>query len=446
MAKPVVPLTDPKIQAAKYNPDGKGNKLFDGGGLFILLKPSGSKSWRMKYKRPSGKEDTLVFGDYPNVPLKLARKNRDDAQALLAQGIDPKEQDRKEVITRKRAEASTFKAVALEWHAAIKNSGKWCDDHAARVLSRIEANLFPALGARRIDSLDVRDLMAPLEKLEKKGVASVAERMKQATAGIMTYAAQRGYIKTNPATDLKGAITPYRIKHRPALPLDQLPNFLARVEGYSGHTTTRLAMRLTLLVFIRSSELRFARWDEIDFDRALWTIPAERERIDGVKHSHRGSKMKAPHLVPLSRQALAVLEQLREISGHGALLFPGERNHDAPISENTINQALRRMGYDTKKDVCLHGFRTLACGSLVQSGLWQEDAVERQMSHKERNKVRLAYTHMAEFMKERRLMMQWWADYLDANQKEHLTPHDFAHPEEAAHNAVRLTRKAEQKP
>ena len=441
MAKPVTPLTDPKIQAAKHNPDGKGNKLFDGGGLFLLLKPSGSKSWRMKYRRPNGKEDVLVFGDYPAVPLKLARKERDKAHELLARGIDPKEHAREEADKRKQAEGATFQTIALEWHHATAK--KLSPDYAERRLKRLEANLFPEIGKRPIASLKLRDLMAPLEKIEKRQAPVIAERMKQAITGVMTYAAQRGFIETNPALDLRGVLAPRKKKHRPALPLDRLPEFFARVETYGGNTLTRLAIKLKLLVFIRSSELRFARWGEIDFDRALWTIPAERDSIDGVKHSKRGAKMKTPHYVPLSRQSLAVLEQLREISGRNVLLFPGEQNRDAPLSENTINQALRRMGYDTKTEVCGHGFRAMACGALVESGLWQEDAVERQMSHQERNDVRQAYTHQAEFMKERRLMMQWWADYLDANKQEHVTPYDFAHPEEAAHNAVRLIRKAD---
>lgn len=441
MAKPVTPLTDPKIQAAKYNPDGKGNKLFDGGGLFLLLKPSGSKSWRMKYKRPNGKEDVLVFGDYPAVPLKLARKERDKAHELLARGIDPKEHAREEADKRKQAEGATFQTIALEWHHATGK--KLSPDYAERRLKRLEANLFPEIGKRPIASLKLRDLMAPLEKIEKRQAPVIAERMKQAITGVMTYAAQRGFIETNPALDLRGVIAPRKKKHRPALPLDQLPTLQGRINTYPGNTLTRLAVQLKLLVFVRSSELRFARWDEIDFDRALWTIPAERTLIDGVKHSGRGAKMRTPHHVPLSRQSLAVLEQLREISGRNVLLFPGEQNRDAPLSENTINQALRRMGYDTKTEVCGHGFRAMACGALVESGLWQEDAVERQMSHQERNDVRQAYTHQAEFMKERRLMMQWWADYLDANKQEHVTPYDFAHPEEAAHNAVRLIRKAD---
>lgn len=188
---------------------------------------------------------------------------------------------------------------------------------------------------------------------------------------------------------------------------------------------TRLAVELTLLIFIRSSELRFARWSEIDFETAMWTIPAEREVIEGVKHSQRGSKMRTPHLVPLSSQALAILKQVHKISGDLDFIFVGDHNPRKPMSENTINKALRVMGYDTKVEVCGHGFRTMACSSLIESGLWSRDAVERQMSHMERNSVRAAYIHKAEHLDERKLMLQWWADYLDVNRGKAMSPFDF---------------------
>ncbi len=187
-----------------------------------------------------------------------------------------------------------------------------------------------------------------------------------------------------------------------------------------------LAVELTLLVFIRSSELRFARWSEVDFETAMWTIPGEREPLEGVKHSHRGSKMRTPHLVPLSRQALAILEKIKSMSGNRELIFIGDHDPRKPMSENTVNKALRVMGYDTKVEVCGHGFRTMACSSLIESGLWSRDAVERQMSHQERNSVRAAYIHKAEHLGERRLMVQWWADFLDANRQQSISPFDYA--------------------
>lgn len=183
---------------------------------------------------------------------------------------------------------------------------------------------------------------------------------------------------------------------------------------------------MTLLVFIRSSELRFARWSEIDFETSIWTIPADREPLEGVKHSHRGSKMRTPHLVPLSRQALAVLEKIKRLNGNRDLVFVGDHDPRKPMSENTVNNALRVMGYDTKVEVCGHGFRTMACSALVESGMWSRDAVERQMSHQERNNVRAAYIHKAEHMDERRLMVQWWADYLDNCRGGYVVPYHFS--------------------
>lgn len=242
----------------------------------------------------------------------------------------------------------------------------------------------------------------------------------------MRYAVQSGLIDYNPAQDMAGAVATGKRVHRAALELKRLPEFLQRIDDYKGRPLTKLAVKLTLLVFIRSSELRFARWDEIDFENAMWTIPAEREAIEGVKHSHRGSKMRTTHLVPLSRQAIEILKQIYQFSGNHELIFIGDHNPRKPMSENTVNNALRVMGYDTKTEVCGHGFRTMACSSLIESGLWSKDAVERQMSHQERNSVRAAYIHKAEHIGERRLMVQWWADYLDANREKGITPFDYA--------------------
>ena len=215
-------------------------------------------------------------------------------------------------------------------------------------------------------------------------------------------------------------------QHRPALDLSRLPELLSRIDSYKGQPVTRLAVMLNLLVFIRSSELRYARWSEIDIDNAMWTIPAEREPLPGVKFSHRGSKMRTPHLVPLSKQAVAILTELQTWAGENGLIFTGAHDPRKPISENTVNKALRVMGYDTTQEVCGHGFRAMACSALIESGLWSRDAVERQMSHQERNGVRAAYIHKAEHLEERRLMLQWWADFLDANRERFISPFEYA--------------------
>lgn len=242
----------------------------------------------------------------------------------------------------------------------------------------------------------------------------------------MRYAVQSGLIDYNPAQEMAGAVASCNRQHRPALELKRIPELLTKIDSYTGRPLTRWATELTLLIFIRSSELRFARWSEIDFEASIWTIPPEREPIPGVKHSHRGSKMRTTHLVPLSRQALAILKQIKQFCGAHDLIFIGDHDSHKPMSENTVNSALRVMGYDTKVEVCGHGFRTMACSSLIESGLWSRDAVERQMSHMERNSVRAAYIHKAEHLEERRLMLQWWADFLDANREKGISPFDYA--------------------
>ncbi|EPA8398165.1 TPA: site-specific integrase, partial [Escherichia coli] len=221
--------------------------------------------------------------------------------------------------------------------------------------------------------------------------------------------------------------------HYPALPLERLPELLDRIGDYrQGRELTRLAVVLTLHLFIRSSELRFARWSEIDFRHKIWTIPATREAIDKVRFSGRGAKMRTPHIVPLSRQAIAILKQIQELSGHLDLVFPGDHNPYKPMSENTTNRALRLMGYDTKTEICGHGLRAMACSALVESDLWSRDTVERQMSHQERNSVRAAYVHKAEHLEARKAMMQWWSDYLDVCREGYVAPYIYARQHKAA--------------
>lgn len=410
-------LTDLKVRTAK--PADKQYKLTDGGGMHLLVHPNGSKYWRLQY-RFDGKQKMLALGVYPDVSLADARTRRDDARNLLANNIDPGDKKKSDKIEQE--EARTFEQLAVEWHATNK---KWSEEHSRRVLKSLEDNLFPAIGKRNIADLKTRDLLAPIKAVELSGRLEVASRLQQRTTAIMRYAVQSGLLDYNPAQEMVGAVASSNRQHRPALQLKRIPELLRRIDSYTGRPLTRLAVELTLLVFIRSSELRFARWSEIDFETSMWTIPAEREAIDGVKHSQRGSKMRTPHLVPLSHQALAILKDVYKLSGDRDFVFIGDHDHRKPMSENTVNKALRVMGYDTKVEVCGHGFRTMACSSLIESGLWSRDAVERQMSHMERNSVRAAYIHKAEHLDERRLMLQWWADFLDANRESEVSPYDF---------------------
>ncbi|HHE8492440.1 TPA: tyrosine-type recombinase/integrase [Enterobacter ludwigii] len=411
-------LTDIKVRTAK--PTDKQYKLTDGNGMHLLVHPNGSRYWRLQY-RYGGKQKMLALGVYPDVSLSDARARRDEARKLLANDIDPGEKKRNDKVEQE--EARTFEQLAIEWHATNK---KWSEEHSRRVLKSLDDNLFPAIGKRNIADLKTRDLLAPIKAVELSGRLEVASRLQQRTTAIMRYAVQSGLLDYNPAQEMAGAVASSNRQHRPALELRRTPELLQRIDSYTGRPLTRLAVELTLLVFIRSSELRFARWSEIDFETSMWTIPAEREAIEGVKHSQRGSKMRTPHLVPLSHQALAILKHVHELSGDRDFVFIGDHDHRKPMSENTVNKALRVMGYDTKVEVCGHGFRTMACSSLIESGLWSRDAVERQMSHMERNSVRAAYIHKAEHLDERRLMLQWWADFLDANREKTVSPFDFA--------------------
>ncbi len=412
-------LTDTKVRSAK--PEAKEYSLVDGDGMFLLIHPNGSKYWRFRF-RFCGKQHLMAFGVYPETSLADARQKRDEARKLVAAGIDPREHKR--ALKEEQAkEVITFESVARDWHASNQ---KWSDSHSARVLKSLEDNLFDAIGKRNIAELKTRDLLIPIKAVEMSGRLEVAARLQQRTTAIMRFAVQSGLIDYNPAQEIAGAVATAKRQHRAALELNRIPELLHRIDTYTGRPLTRLAVELTLLVFIRSSELRFARWSEVDFETAMWTIPGEREPLEGVKHSHRGSKMRTPHLVPLSRQALAILEKIKSMSGNRELIFVGDHDPRKPMSENTVNKALRVMGYDTKVEVCGHGFRTMACSSLIESGLWSKDAVERQMSHQERNSVRAAYIHKAEHLGERRLMVQWWADYLDANREKGVSPFDFA--------------------
>lgn len=427
MPRKVVPLTAPKCDAHKYSPAGS-NKLSDGDGLYLEAMTTGRKSWRMKYKRPDGKEDRLVFGDYPAVGLRAARDERAKAKELLAKKIDPKTQSKKDEAARQYAYEHTFEVAARKWHAETSAEKMWKPITAATSMSRLEAHVFPFIGTRPMSEIETVDLAILLDRAKKASTPAVAQRVQWMITSTFARASISGRIKTNPARDLTGYIKVPEGRHHPALSLEQLPEFFARIDNSNAKLLTRLATKLYLMVFIRNSELRFARWDEIDWEQSGWNIPGERLAIDGVKYSNRGMKMGKNHFVPLPLQALDILQKIHKLTGHQEMILPGEKKSGAVMSESTVNAALRRMGYDTRRDVCLHGFRTMARSALGESKLWQTSALERQMSHQEKNKVEGAYTHLAEFMQERRLMMQWWADYLDANRQQAITPYDFAHP------------------
>lgn len=409
-------LTSAKIRTLK--PSDKPFKVSDSHGLYLRVKPGGSRHWYLKY-RISGKESRIALGTYPAISLSDARQQREGIRKMLALNINPVQQ--RAAVRGSRTPEKVFKNVALAWH---KSNRKWSQNTADRLLASLNNHIFPVIGNLPVSELKPRHFIDLLKGIEEKGLLEVASRTRQHLSNIMRHAVHQELIDTNPAANLGGVTTPPVRRHYPALPLERLPELLERIGAYhQGRELTRHAVLLMLHVFIRSSELRFARWSEIDFTNRVWTIPATREPIIGVRYSGRGAKMRMPHIVPLSEQSIAILKQIKDITGNNELIFPGDHNPYKPMCENTVNKALRVMGYDTKKDICGHGFRAMACSALMESGLWAKDAVERQMSHQERNTVHMAYIHKAEHLEARKAMMQWWSDYLEACRESYAPPY-----------------------
>ncbi|EHG8446235.1 integrase arm-type DNA-binding domain-containing protein [Salmonella enterica subsp. enterica] len=354
-------LTDSKIRAAKSL--AKSYKLTDAQGLYLMVSASGAKLWYFRYCF-DGKESRLAFGAYPLVTLAEAREKRDAARKLLVSGINPSQ-------PRKAEKAAvdgtrTFQYIATAWHSSCLKL--WSEDHADKILTCLKRYVFPDIGAMDIAKIETCHLAQLVKVIDDKGVHDVAGRGRQHLTKVMRHAVQQGTIKYNPAYDLDGVVTPVVTQHHPALPLKRLPELLDRLDNYKGRKLTRLALELSLHVFLRSSELRLARWDEFNLKAHIWTVPAKREAVKDVRFSERGAKMKDEHLVPLSVQAVALLEQIKDITGGSVFVFAGAHSMDKPMSENTINKALRVMGYDTKTEVCGHGFRTMACSAAASPG------------------------------------------------------------------------------
>jgi len=390
-----MPLTDLGCRNARAQI--KPRKLSDGGGLHLLVNPDGAKYWRLAY-RWHGKQRTLALGVYPTVGLMEARAARDEAKRDLAANIDPSVVKRERKRAAKVATGNTFKAVAREWHENWKDARS--PYYAAQILRRLEADIFPAIGRRPIDELEPTELLDILRKVEKRGANETARRLKQLVGQIFRFAIATGRVKRNPSVDLKDALrTTGEPRHHRAMPLMELPTFLQKLETYSGEQQTKLALKLMTLTFLRTTELRAGKWNELenlDENSAQWRIPAER------------MKMRLEHLIPLSRQAVAVLRELRALSGNRSNIFPSP-GKDGCMSSNTMLYALYRMGYHSRATT--HGFRAVASTILNESNLFNRDWIERQLAHVEKNEVRRAY-NAAEWMPDRRRMMQWWADHI----------------------------------
>lgn len=395
-------LTDATIRNAK--PAVKQYKLADGAGLYLLVTPAGGKLWRLKY-RMAGKEKLAAFGAYPEVSLAEARKRRDEAREQIAASKDPSREKRRAKI-RQRAEAmNTFAIISAEYCAKRKKDGQdgWAPATAKRseyLLSRLNA----ALGSLPIGEIEPADILAAVRKIEAKGTLESAKRTLQLAGMVFRYAVATARLASDPTRDLRGALATPKVTHYAAIlePV-KVGELLRAIDGYESLGITRLALQLAPHVFVRPGELRHARWDEIDLDGALWTIPAEK------------TKMRKDHRVPLSRQAVAILREIHALTGPAGYVFPSVRTRARPMSENTLNAGLRRLGY-ASDEMTAHGFRAMAATLLNESGKWHPDAIERALAHGDADKVRAAYTRGA-YWQERVEMAHWWSDHLDALRK-----------------------------
>lgn len=396
-------LTDTKCKNATSG-SRTIRKLADTGGLYLWVYEDGRKYWRFRYWQ-AGKEKSLSLGVYPAISLKAARTRRDAERSRLNDNLDPSAERRAAKVRVKLAAANSFEAVAREWYE--KQKGTWKPSHASDVIGRLERNIFPALGRRPMSQIEAPELLAAVRPIEQRGAHDLAHRVLQVCGQVFRYAVATARAARDPSGDLRGALTPHVKKHQAAVRPEELPALLHAIDGYEsiGDRQTRLGLELLALTFVRTQELIGAQWHEFDLDAGLWVLPAER------------MKMKREHLVPLSKQALETLQELRAIGGGSRFVFPG-RNRDRPMSNNTMLFALYRLGYKGK--MTGHGFRAVASTMLNEKGI-RADVIERQLAHSEKNDVRGAYNR-AEYLPERKKMMQGWADHLDAIRTSKVVP------------------------
>jgi integrase len=393
-----VPITHTQITNARAR--DRAYRLFDGRGLYLEVAPSGGRWWRFKY-RIGGKEKRLSLGVYPDVSLKLARERLEEARRHVASGIDPSEQRKGSATRPVPVTEDTFEVIAREWSA--KHSPAWAPGHGDKIIRRLEANIFPWIGSKPIRAVTAFELLTVVQRIEQRGANETAHRALQNCGRVFRFAVASGRADRDVTRDLLGALAPVVQRHHPSVVEPKAAGALLRaIEGYSGSLVTRCALRLAPLVFVRPGELRMAEWTEYNLEQAEWRIPAAR------------MKMRAPHFVPLAAQAVAILRELHPLTGNGQFVFPGEQDRTRPMSNNTINSALRRLGY-SNTEMTGHGFRSMASTLLNEQG-WHPDAIERQLAHSEPNEIRAAYNY-AKYLPERRKMMQAWADYLDQLKK-----------------------------
>jgi len=388
-----MPLTDTAIRNAK--PADKARKLFDGGGLYLEVAPSGGKWWRLKY-RYGGKEKRLSLGVYPDVSLKDARERRDEARKLLANDIDPSEHRQAQKAAKVDRAANSFEVVAREWHA--KHQPSWTEKHAETIIRRLELNVFPWLGGKPIADITAPQLLQVIRRIEERGALETAHRVLGCCGQVFRYAVATGRAERDPSGDLRGALPPVKSQHFAAVTEpDQIAAVLRAIDGYEGTLPVRCALRLAPLVFVRPGELRKAEWANIDLDAAEWRYIV--------------TKTDTAHIVPLSRQAVALLRELQPLTGRGRYVFPSARSASRPMSDNAVLAALRRMGIG-KDEMSGHGFRAMARTILDEVLGFRPDYIEHQLAHAVRDPNGRAYNRTAH-LPERRKMMQAWADYLD---------------------------------
>jgi integrase len=398
-----MPITDTTIRNTK--PGAKTQRLFDGGGLYLEVAPSGGRWWRLKY-RHGGKEKRISLGTYPETSLKAARERREDARRMLAEGTDPSAQRKADKLQSQLEAERAFKQVAMAW--LDHQSARWAPITKAAVLASLEADAFPMLGPLPINDIRARHVMEMVRKVEARGVGETAAKLLQRVRAVFRFAVRESWIDTNPTLDLLAGevLKPRQVKHRAALPDSALPAYLAALDGYEGDTATGNALRLLILTAVRPGEVRGAAWNEFDLDAARWRIPAAR------------MKMRTEHLVPLSRQAVELLRTLDAKRNNSVLVFPSPYYPGKPLSENTLNSALARMGF--KGIATAHGFRALFSTVANECG-HDADVIERHLAHVERNEVRAAY-HRSTYVAERAALVQWWADYLDGKRAGNVVP------------------------
>lgn len=398
-------LTD--LQIKKIKPQTKDLWVSDEKGLRLLVKPNGAKYWRLRY-RFGGKQKTLAIGVYPDVSLKMARDEREEARMNIKNGIDPSQVKKEKKYSVILNETNTFSILAKNWWNHEKVT--WSESHSQCIWSRLKSNAFKILDSKPIDQINTRDILTIIKIIEDRGALDLAKRTLQDISRVFNFAVRRNILPFNPASELSGIVKTHKKKHMPSMRNEELGRFMSEVEhlGEQGYYITQYALQLLVYTFTRSGEIRGARWNEFDIKKSLWRIPANR------------MKMKKEHLVPLSRQSLEVLANIQKISGGYEYVFPQKTSWRKPMANTTMRNAMYRMGYNGKikgkSRATPHGFRANASSILNENG-FNPDAIERQLSHMERNSVRAAYIHHARFMEERVNMMQWWADYLD-NEKE----------------------------